>query len=167
MTMYTVSIDNRDYQVDLSGGKWVVDGEQVEVDLTPLNGLGLHLLRRAGQAVELFLAAHSDDTYELQVGSRRVVAKVQTIQSRQRAQAQAQKAGALKAPMPGLVVEVLVQPGETVEAGQTLLVLESMKMQMRLRSQVAGVVRSVEVERGSQVEKGALLVLVAGEQPCS
>ncbi len=60
--------------------------------------------------------------------------------------------------MHGLVVDVPVHIGDEVEKGQTLVVLESMKMQMQLRSPRAGRLDKVNVQAGSQVEKGALLV---------
>ena len=62
------------------------------------------------------------------------------------------------APMPGLIVRVSVKPGDRVEAGQGLVVMEAMKMENELRATAAGTVRSVEVSPGTAVEKGALLV---------
>jgi biotin carboxyl carrier protein len=62
------------------------------------------------------------------------------------------------APMPGLVVRINVAPGDTVEAGQGVVVMEAMKMENELRATTAGKVRSVEVAPGTAVEKGALLV---------
>lgn len=68
-------------------------------------------------------------------------------------------ATSLKAPMPGLVTRVLAQEGETVEAGQPLVVMEAMKMENELRSPGAGVVKAVKVRPGEAVELGALLVV--------
>ncbi len=62
------------------------------------------------------------------------------------------------APMPGLVVRVRVAVGDRVEAGQGVVVMEAMKMENELRATAAGVVKSVEVEPGTAVEKGTLLV---------
>jgi acetyl/propionyl-CoA carboxylase alpha subunit len=62
------------------------------------------------------------------------------------------------APMPGMIVRVSVKVGDTVEAGQGVVVMEAMKMENELRATAAGVVRSVEVAAGVAVEKGALLV---------
>ena len=62
------------------------------------------------------------------------------------------------APMPGLIVRVNVKPGDTVEAGQGVVVMEAMKMENELRATAAGTVKSVEVSPGTAVEKGALLV---------
>ncbi len=62
------------------------------------------------------------------------------------------------APMPGMIVRVNVRAGDTVEAGQGVVVMEAMKMENELRATAAGTVRSVEVSPGMAVEKGALLV---------
>ena len=62
------------------------------------------------------------------------------------------------APMPGLVLRVETGSGDGVEAGDTLLVLEAMKMENAIKSPAAAEVASVEVEEGQAVEKGAVLV---------
>lgn len=64
----------------------------------------------------------------------------------------------VRAPMPGLIVRVNVKPGDDVEAGQGVVVMEAMKMENELRATAAGKVKSVEVGPGATVEKGALLV---------
>jgi pyruvate carboxylase subunit B len=64
----------------------------------------------------------------------------------------------VRAPMPGLIVRVNVKAGDTVQAGEGLVVMEAMKMENELRATAAGTVRSVEVTAGTAVEKGALLV---------
>ena len=60
--------------------------------------------------------------------------------------------------MPGLIVRVTVAPGDAVEAGQGVVVMEAMKMENELRAVSAGRVKSVEVSPGAAVEKGTLLV---------
>lgn len=66
--------------------------------------------------------------------------------------------GDVTAPMPGKVLEVLVEPGHAVEEGQPLLVLEAMKMENVIKATVAGTVSGVPVHQGDAVEKGALLI---------
>ena len=65
---------------------------------------------------------------------------------------------ALVAPMPGLIVRVNVAAGDAVQAGQGLIVMEAMKMENELRAPAAGKVKTVLVEPGKAVEKGAVLV---------
>lgn len=66
--------------------------------------------------------------------------------------------GGFMAPMPGKVVKVNVKAGDEVKAGQTLLVLEAMKMEQATRSPTDGVVKSVAVKEGDQVTAGQILV---------
>jgi biotin carboxyl carrier protein len=60
--------------------------------------------------------------------------------------------------MPGLIVRINVQPGDVVQPGQPLVVMEAMKMENELRSASAGVVKKVVVQPGAVVEKGTVLV---------
>ncbi|KAG6812843.1 hypothetical protein H0H92_015941 [Tricholoma furcatifolium] len=66
--------------------------------------------------------------------------------------------GALKAPMPSLVVEVKVKVGDRVEAGQAVVVLESMKTETVLRANAAGIVKVIGCRNGEMVEEGRELV---------
>lgn len=72
--------------------------------------------------------------------------------------------GLLASPMPGKIVKVLVQPGELVQEGQTLLVMEAMKMQNELKTTTAGTVITVHVQEGATVETGAALITVAAPE---
>lgn len=66
--------------------------------------------------------------------------------------------GDVKAPMPGKVLQVLVKPGDAVQEGQSLLVLEAMKMENVIKSATSGHVSEVPIHEGQAVDKGALLV---------
>jgi biotin carboxyl carrier protein len=66
--------------------------------------------------------------------------------------------GEVKAPMPGTILNVLVQVGDTVEANQPLVLMESMKMEMTLSSPQAAVVKEVRCTTGQLVDMGSLLV---------
>lgn len=71
----------------------------------------------------------------------------------------------LLAPMPGLVVAVPVVEGQSVTQGQTLVVLESMKMQNELKASQAGIVSAIRVKTGESVDQNQVLVVV--EPPVS
>lgn len=66
--------------------------------------------------------------------------------------------GEIRTQMPGRVLKVLVEKGQTVKAKQTLLILEAMKMENEIRAEADAVVASIEVSPGQSLESGALLV---------
>lgn len=69
-----------------------------------------------------------------------------------------QKIDEIKAPMPGLVLEMTVKVGQTITKGDPLLILEAMKMENVIKSAGDGVVKEILVKKGAAVEKGALLI---------
>ena len=163
MTRYAVSVGNREYNVEVQESGLLVNGEPVAFELTSLNGNGLHLFRREQQSMEMYFKAVDHSDYEVLVGGRCTLARVDPANRRSRTSCESDAAGQVVAPMPGLVVDVLVQVGQTVEEGQALLVQESMKMQMQLRAPCAGRVVDVSIKAGDQVGKGAALVRVTPE----
>jgi propionyl-CoA carboxylase alpha chain len=74
--------------------------------------------------------------------------------------AAAATAGGLAAPMPGIVLDVRCAPGDVVDARQTLVVLEAMKMEHHVRAPAGGVVAEVRVAKGQHVENGAVLLVL-------
>ncbi len=70
------------------------------------------------------------------------------------------KGAKVKAQMPGKILRVLVKPGDKVEAGMPLLVMEAMKMENEIKAIVAGTVKKVSIEAGQNVETGAELIVL-------
>ena len=64
------------------------------------------------------------------------------------------------APLPGTIIEVLVQPGDVIEVGQAVAVLEAMKMENELQTEYAGTVTSVNVVEGDVVQAGTEIITV-------
>lgn len=69
-----------------------------------------------------------------------------------------QKISSIKAPMPGLILDILVETGQEIEKGTQLVILEAMKMENVLKSEGEGIVKSIEVSKGNAVEKGQVLI---------
>ncbi len=71
---------------------------------------------------------------------------------------QSAKANAIKAPMPGLVLEVSVKIGDTIAKGDSVCILEAMKMENVIKAMGEGVVKAIHVEKGAAVDKGQLMI---------
>ena len=69
-----------------------------------------------------------------------------------------QKIKNVKAPMPGLILDILIEPGQSITKGDQLLILEAMKMENVLKAEGDGVVKSVEVKKSAAVDKGQVLI---------
>jgi pyruvate carboxylase subunit B len=87
--------------------------------------------------------------------------RVQHLREVTGATAEAAAGETIRAPMPGLVLRIEVEPGDEVAAGDGVVVLEAMKMENEIRATSAGVVREVLVTPGSPVEKGLPMVQIA------
>lgn len=64
----------------------------------------------------------------------------------------------IKAPMPGLVLKIMVEEGATVQKGDNLLVLEAMKMENILKSTTDGIIKKINVTQGDKIEKNTVLL---------
>lgn len=162
MSTYRVSVGKQEYVVDVTNEQVLVNGKPIDASLTPINEGGLFMLRRENRAREMHIHPQGNSTYGVMVNGRHLVAQVEKG-NKARRRTDPGCAGNLIAPMPGMVVNVLVKEGQRVDSGEPLVVLESMKMQMQLRSPFSGQVSKIAVQNKSQVEKGALLVQVAGD----
>lgn len=69
-------------------------------------------------------------------------------------------AGSVTAPMPGTVLDVKVNVGDTVKAGDTVLILEAMKMENEISAPAAGTVKNIHVSKGASVNPGDVLVTI-------
>ena len=69
-------------------------------------------------------------------------------------------AGAVKAPLPGVIIDVTVKVGDTIKNGDTVVILEAMKMENNIHTDRDGVVKSIEVSKGDSVLEGAVLLTI-------
>ncbi|HEX6617952.1 MAG TPA: acetyl-CoA carboxylase biotin carboxyl carrier protein subunit [Gemmatimonadales bacterium] len=160
---YLVVVYGREIEVEIDGTTATVGGQIHRAELHALAGTPMHQLVIDDAATSLgveaggeaqWLLTHRGDRAEVDVLDERA----RRIRGIAAASPAARGPAALRAPMPGLVVRVQVEPGQAVGAGAGLVVLEAMKMENELRSVAAGVVRSVRVKPGEPVEKGQVLV---------
>lgn len=133
----------------------VTIGEEIHsIQAKPLADGGW-LLRINGQQMIAYGAAQGSERYVF-VNAENFTLSLADTRSKRRKTASA--GGDLTAQMPGQIVNVLVLAGETVTRGQTLVILEAMKMEIRVTAPVDGVVKRLLVTKGQIVERGQLLL---------
>jgi biotin carboxyl carrier protein len=161
MAQYYVTIDGKEYQVNLAGDTATVNGEKLDVELISLDENGLYLLKRGHARIELYIHQINQGNLEVLIGRQKIEVSVEDFHRRNRPTQGQYTDGDLRAPMPGVVVEILAKEGQTVTEGDVLVIMESMKMKMQMRTLVSGQVKTVAVNPGQDVEKGDLLVAIS------
>ncbi|MEN8171871.1 MAG: DUF2118 domain-containing protein [Chloroflexota bacterium] len=163
---YITTIDDLQYTIEIIDNHQVIfDGVPYEVDFESVSGQPVFTLLVNGKSHEAYIYDDDDGGWEVLLkGALYPVAVVDEREHRLRAAfgSGPTQSGEynLKAPMPGLVVSVLVKEGDQVEEGDVLLILESMKMQNELKSPRAGVVSRVNTKDGDHVERKHLMLSV-------
>jgi biotin carboxyl carrier protein len=122
---------------------------------------GVYAILLEGRSYEAHAEAGSDCVWVTIRGHRFCVAVTDPRRwSRKRAGTHGSEREDIVAPMPGKIVRMLVEPGQAVEAGQGLIVMEAMKMQNELKTRRAGRVVAVAVRSGETVSAGAILATI-------
>lgn len=161
ITAYTTS--GNKFIIDFKEGKTVVNGEEVEIDQIVIRPGTFHwLIGNKSYKVELI------DQPEPKKFIIRINGKVHTITLKDKMDdllhelgmdnLSSQKVNDLKAPMPGLVVDIKVKEGDEIRKGDTIIVLEAMKMENALKATADAKVKKISVIKGAAVEKNAVLV---------
>ncbi len=145
--VFTVRLDDRDLPVDVlqvGPGHYslLLDGRSYEIDILQLDEGTVVLVngqpfRVEVQRADAFGAKARQAMSGAKAGERMVIA-----------------------PMPGKVVKLLVTPGQTVEAGEGVVVIEAMKMENELKARVAGTIAEIRTEEGKTVNGGDVLVVI-------
>ena len=157
---YVTVINDETYEIEIDNdGAILVNGESRDVDFLNLGG-SLYSIITENKSLE---AVIDDDEGKIAVMMDGQLFETQVLDERalllvQRRGGLGVSSGDVQAPMPGLIVMVTVEEGQEVAQGDTVVILESMKMQNELKSPVSGVVKSIQAESGQAVDKGDLLV---------
>ena len=163
-----IALDGRDFTID-----WRLIGDERPHTATPGDARADHYSVLVGARsyetyVRVVESAGDGDgaglTVEVMIGGRPYMVSVQD----ERSQALASLAGgshtggdvAIHAPMPGLVVNVLAEEGAEVKRGQTVVVLEAMKMENDLTAPRTGIVKSIRARKGQTVNQGDTLAVI-------
>jgi biotin carboxyl carrier protein len=162
---YITTVEDKQFLVEIIDDKHIsVDGKVYEVDFESVSGQPVYSLIVDGRSHESYVAPGD---HEWQVLLRGRLYPVTVEDEREKRLRSAAGGGVaetgefhLRAPMPGLVVTILVGEGQAIQKGQVLLILESMKMQNELKSPRDGVIGRLRVKAGETVEQKQTLLSV-------
>lgn len=163
--MYQASVNNAEpVQVELSPAGITLNEQPFAWDLSKLSERTYHVIRDH-QSFSVEVVAIEADTKTVRL---KINGSIHDIQVKDRfdlllekmgmSNAAANKVNHIKAPMPGLIVGVSVQPGDSVGKGDMVLILEAMKMENVIKAPGEGTVKTIHVQKGDRVEKGQVLV---------
>jgi biotin carboxyl carrier protein len=162
--LFEATVDGRVIRVEVRGeaGRYqvAIEGDWLDVEYVETQRHFAALLA-AGRSYDVALERDADG-YTVSLGAARFAVQLEDATRAEAAVAPKSGHGPARvvAPMPGRIVRVLVESGQSVAAGQGVVVMEAMKMENELRAPRDGRVSGVHVTQGQAVEAGALLALV-------
>jgi len=163
--MKKVQVDNKyDFEIGEDGKQLVVNGVAVQLDIKDVSEGHFHFL--------LDNKSYSAELVEIDYKSKAAIIKVNgkeyhTVLKDEKDDLLnmlgietnvSSAALELRAPMPGLVLDILVKPGDQIKKGDPLLILEAMKMENLIKSPADYIIKAVEIQQGDKVEKNQVLL---------
>lgn len=162
--MYKATVNNKTFDIETAEAGFLVNGENVAWDLVKINDTTFHILyQNKSYTAELVKTDRESKTFSFKINGRTYPVTLKDkfdllLEKMGLNNAAGSKVNNVKAPMPGLIVDLKIQAGDSVKQGDALLILEAMKMENILKSPGEGVVKNLKVKKGDSVEKGQVLV---------
>ncbi len=163
--MYKIKVDNKyDFNFEKTQNIWQLDGKDVAFDMIEINKTNFNVLKgNKSYNVEIVNHNVAEKSFQIKVNQTIYNLSVkdkydELLHQLGLDKAMVSKVSNVKAPMPGLVLNILVEEGQEIKKGDALIVLEAMKMENILKSPADGKVKKVAVKKGIAVEKGQILI---------
>jgi len=164
--MYKLKINGKyDFNVDKTGEDLSVNGNTATPDIQQLNNDSWHVINNLrSYNVEVISFNSLEKTAEIKVNNNiyTIAAKDQfdiLLDQLGLSNLNTAKISEIKAPMPGMVLKVFVNEGTEVKKGDSLFILEAMKMENIIKSPADVIVKKVKIKPGDKVEKGQVLLM--------
>ncbi len=164
--MNKVTVAEKSFSVDSENGGFSIDSKAFNADILEFREGKFHILHEnKSYTAEIISFDRDEKTFDIKVNSNIYNVKVQDRFDQLLKQmgidgAAGKKVNDIKAPMPGMVLQVMVENGQQIKKGDAIVVLEAMKMENILKSPSDGVVKTVKVIKGDKVEKNQVMVFL-------
>lgn len=162
--MFSVILQNATLSVEKTADSILINQNPIAWDLKWIGDRNVHLIR-GNESIEAELLSFDRETKTIQI---RLGYKTATLQVKDRFDILLEQMGMnaagsgaiknIKAPMPGLILDLKVKPGDEVKKGDVVLILEAMKMENIIKSPGDGIVKEVKVSLKQSVEKNQVLI---------
>jgi biotin carboxyl carrier protein len=162
---YLAIINDTQFTIDINrDGQVIVDGEVVNIDMRQMLDTTMYSLIINGVSHDVRMN-EGDGVYLTELSGKIFEVVVEDERTRRLAGLKGGPGAMtgeaiIKAPMPGVVIDVLVIQGQEVETGEIVVILESMKMQNEFKAPRSGKVHTVRVASGDKVEQGAVMLTI-------
>jgi len=162
---YFSTIGDQEFEIEIvDENQLILNGENQTIDFNDISGQPIISLLVEGHSHEAFVYP-AEDVWHVYLRGRLYTVRVEDEREKMFRDSTGEGVGArsefhLKAPMPGLVIDVQVEEGQVVDVGDVLVVLESMKMQNELKSPQAGNIARLRVTPGDSVEQNETMLSV-------
>lgn len=161
--MYSVK-GKKEYQIEKTDGQWTINGKPFDFNISKEDSENFTILSD-DKAYQAEIESISEDRKEVVIKVNHVPYTLQIkdrldllVEGMGMNNIAGKKSEDLKAPMPGMILEVQVKKGDFVEKGQNLIILEAMKMENIIKAGHDGEIKEVLVEKGKSVEKNQVLI---------
>ncbi len=162
--MYKATVDGKSFEVTSSAEGHIVNGEPVSLDIVAIDRGYFHILYKNGSyRAEVVKSNLATKSFLIRINGKDFPVTVQDkfdllLEQMGMKQTGASKMNVIKAPMPGLIIDLKVSEGQEVKQNDPLLILEAMKMENIIKAPGDGIVKSVKVQKGNSVEKNQVLI---------
>jgi biotin carboxyl carrier protein len=162
--MYTVKVNNKEFHIEYDAALKTIDGKRFEADILEFKKGKFHIIRdnRSFEAEVMNINA-GEKTFVIKVKNNVYTVSVKDKYDELLHEmgidiTGSKKVNDIKAPMPGMVLKVMVESGQRIQKGDALIVLEAMKMENILKAPSDGVIKKIHIIKGDKVEKNQVLV---------